>query len=296
MSIRQQGIGRGLRIVGLPFMAVMVAVLLLAWGHANQDIARAQGPGMSLNAPATVFLDQTFVVTIMADPAPDIEFAAFSSEVIFPEGVKWQQRPCAEEVVVGRVDGGPIALCQSFTPILTGGAGTAVLSEFALPATALDVVAGSTTPLVELEFVCNTVGSYKLTLTATPDSSDGALFGGTDGAEMPVKTTQQDRDGDTVPNDVADTVTIECTDAPPPTAVPPTAVPPTAVPPTAVPPTDTPPGATSTVGAGTVAPPVTGAGAGDGGVSVGLWVLIGALLAAAVAAVALFGWRQARAR
>ncbi|MCH7511118.1 MAG: S8 family serine peptidase [Chloroflexi bacterium] len=169
------------------------------------------GGGMSLNGPTTVSVGKLFTLSVSADPAPDVEIAGFGSEVLFPAGMEWLQRPsCIDEVQVGRQDAAPLAFCQSFTPILTGGAAHAVLSEFAQPAAALDVAPGSTTPLVELDFVCNTPGSYKLTLTAVPDSNDGAVFGGTDGREIRVGTIQQDYDGDSVPNDVADTVTIEC--------------------------------------------------------------------------------------
>ena len=166
---------------------------------------------MSLDGPSTVSLGETFILSVNADPAPNVEIGAFGSEVLFPEGLKWEQRAgCADELQVERADGGAIALCNSFIPILTGGAAHAVLSEFNRPAGALDVAPGGTALLLELDFVCNTPGSYKLTLTAVPDSVDGALFGGTDGREIRVGTIQQDYDGDTAANQVADTLFIDC--------------------------------------------------------------------------------------
>ena len=275
----------------------LVAVMALVWGQVNSDGAQADadGPAMSLGAPAIVYMGETFVVTVTADPAPDVDIAGFGSEVLWVgpdaenplEGLKWQPRvpgdseaSCLAEIQVGRAGGGSIALCNSFSPILTGGAAHAVLSEFAQPAAALDVAQGSTTLLLELDFVCNTAGSYELTLTAVPDSPDGALFGGTDGGEIAVKTV----DG------IADTLTIECSDEPPPTDTPePTDISPDA--------TDVPPEPTATDD-GAVGGPETGVGgsAGDGGSNAGLWALIGAMLVASVAGMTAFGWRYVRVR
>ena len=212
---------------------VAFATLLFAWNRAAPETAQAAGPGpgMSLDGPATVFEGLPFTLTISTAPAPDVEICCFGSEVLFPEELKWLPRPNCRgpgpdgEVQVERLDGGTIAHCVSRLAILTGGAVHEVLSELAAPpAEPLDVAPGSTTLLLELDFVCNTPGSYKLTLTAVPDSPDGALFGTTDGAEIRVKTVKQDHDanGDTTPetHQVADTLTIECSEEPPPTATP----------------------------------------------------------------------------
>ncbi len=273
----------------------LVAVLALVWGQVNSDGAQADadGPAMSLGAPAIVYMGETFVVTVTADPAPDENIAGFGSEIIAeddqgvpdrldePEGLESEPRAsCADELQVERADGGAIALCNSFSPILTGGAAHAVLTEFIAAPALLDVAQGSTTLLLELDFVCNTAGSYTLILTAVPDSPDGALFAGPSGGEIAVKTV----DG------IADTLTIECSDEPPPTDTPePTDIPPE--------PTDVPPEPTATDD-GAVGPPDTGVGGstGDGGSNAGLWVLIGAMLAASVAGMTAFGWRYVRVR
>ena len=170
------------------------------------------GRGMSLNGPATVSVGKLFTLSVSADPAPDVEIGAFASEVLFPTSMEWLPRlSCTDEVQVGRQDGSSLATCLSFVSTGAGGAAHAVLSEVAVPPIqALDVTPGGITVLVELDFRCNVTGTYKLTLTASPDSGHGAVFGGTDGREIRVGTIQQDYDGDTVPNDVADTVTIEC--------------------------------------------------------------------------------------
>ena len=133
--------------------------------------------------------------------------------------LKWLQRDnCADdpidpldtfEVQVGRQDLGTLAICNAKSTFL-GGVGHTVFSEFADLAEPLTVPAGSTTILVELDFTCNVAGSYKLTLTAAPDSPDGAAYADLQGHKIKVKTVSQDYDGDTVANDVADTTTFDC--------------------------------------------------------------------------------------
>ena len=291
----------------------LVAVLAFAWGQVNPDGAQAvaEGPAMSLGAPGAVLMGETFIVTVTAAPAPDVDIAGFGSEVLWigsnaenpREGLKWEPREFCDdfdedgrglgELQVQRVDGRAIAFCNVFTPVLTDGAAVAVLSEFGDPPIAeIAVDPGSTTLLLELDFVCNTLGSYTLILTAVPGSPDGALYGGLGGEEIPLKTVAHDfdADGDTTaePHQVADTLTLECVDELPPTDTPE---------PTDVPvPTDV-SEPTATVEA-TVGGPVTGVGGstGDGGSNAGLWVLIGALLAASVAGMTAFGWRYVRAR
>ena len=90
-----------------------------------------------------------------------------------------------------------------------------------------------------MDFVCNTTGSHKLTLTAVPDSPFGAVYGDVLSGLIEVKTVPQDYDGNTVANQVADTITINCVSgpvpSPTPTALP---LPPT---PTALPLPPTPP-------------------------------------------------------
>ncbi len=207
---------------GAALLAVLVA-LLFAWNRAAPETAQAAGPGpgMSLDAPATVFEGLPFTVTISSAPAPDVEIYGFGSEVVFPDGLKWLPRPNCRgpgpdgEVQVERQDGGSIAFCKSFSPILTGGAGHQVISEFtAPPVAALNVTPGSTTPLLELDFVCNTPGSHKLTLTAAPDSPDGALYASVLGELVLVKTVPQELDlnfdGVPEPHQVADTLVINC--------------------------------------------------------------------------------------
>ena len=124
--------------------------------------------------------------------------------------LKWTPRAlCSDEVQVGRQDAGMLEICNAKITFF-GGVGHAVFSEFADPAEPLTVPADSTTTLVEMDFTCNAEGSYKLTLTAAPDSADGAAYADVNGNKINVKTVLQDYDGDTVPNNVADTTTFEC--------------------------------------------------------------------------------------
>ena len=194
--------------------AVAVVALLLTWDRALPATTSAvgPGPGMSLGAPATVFIGEPFQVTVNADLAPDVEIVYFGSEVLFPVGLKWQPRPsCEDEVRVRKPNGVSPFLCQSEVTTPLGGAGHAVITASGPPPIpAFAVVPNSTTALVELDFVCNTPGSYQLTLTANPDSPDGAVFASTDATKIQVKTVQHDYDGDTVPNQVADTIDIDC--------------------------------------------------------------------------------------
>ena len=135
-------------------------------------------------------------------------------------GLKWIPRPNCEgpgsngEVQVGRQGGGPLAVCFSITSFL-GGTIQAVLSQIAAPPLeALNVTPSSTTPLVELDFVCNTPGSHKLTLTAVPDSPAGALYGNLLAQGLFVKTVPQQLDlnfdGVPEPHQVADTLVVNC--------------------------------------------------------------------------------------
>ena len=119
-------------LVALGVVALLaLATLLFTWNRAKPEPARAAGPGpgMSLAAPATVFEGVPFTLTINTALAPDVEISGFTSEVLFPEELKYTRRPsCSNELQAVRADGGTIALCDSFTPILTGGAAHLVLS------------------------------------------------------------------------------------------------------------------------------------------------------------------------
>ena len=238
-------------LVALGVVALLSLVtLLVAWNRAAPETTQAAGPGpgMSLAAPATVFVGLPFTLTISTTPAPEVEISGFGSEVLFPKGLKWQQRAsCDDEVQVDREDEQPLSVCLAVVTTPFGGVGHSVLSEVAVPPlAALNVTPGSTTTLVELDFVCNAPGSYKLTLTAVPESGQGAAYNDLNAVAIFLKTVPQDYDGDTSPNNVADTLVINCVEPPTPTPTP--IVTPTPTPTPTVTPTPTPtPTATPTV-------------------------------------------------
>ena len=188
---------------------------------------------MSLFAPSAVSVGETFIVTICTDPSPDVELSGFVSEVVFPDELNWLPRAtCEDEVQVQRQDGGPFALCQSFLSTLLQGATHSVVTEIAVPPLEpLNVIPGSAVALVELDFNCKAAGTFDITLTAFPDSPFGSLYGDVNANLIEVRTEPFDFDGDTVPNQVADVVTIACGPAGTPTPCPPAGCPtPTATP------------------------------------------------------------------
>ena len=172
------------------------------------------GPAMSLEAPSVVGLGATFPLRVVTDPAPDVALSGFASEIVLPDGLTWQQRPnCEDEVQVGRVDLQPLAMCMALVSDILGGASHSVVSEIGpLPLAALDVPPGGAATLVEIDVTCNTAGVYDVVLTALPDSLFGAAYFDTSANEINVATVPVDVDGDTILNDVADTITIECND------------------------------------------------------------------------------------
>ncbi len=202
------------RLLVLTIAALLA--LALAGPPAMLRPAQAAGPGMTLAAPASVAVGETFTVSINADPAPDVEILGFGTEVLFPDGLTWLPRPNCEgpgpegEVQVSRQDGEPLVYCKSRSSVLNHGVVYGGISAFVAPFPALNVAPGSTTTLVELELRCEAPGVYDLVLTANPDSPDGALYADLSAREVRVKTMPFDVDGDTTPENVADKLTVDC--------------------------------------------------------------------------------------
>lgn len=248
-------------------VTLIAAILLLAWGHARADIARAAEPGMSLSIGGEescdaigcrVDPDQPFTITVNADPAPDVELLGFAAELLFPGLEYIGSDDCEAEVHVGRVDGEPLALCLSIETG-SGGRGISIGTEVNLPPLEpLDLPLGASgVPLATFDFTCTEMGSQTVTLTANPPSGQGAQYADSATASpIPLVTV----DG------AADTFIVHCGE---PTIFPP------------------------------VTSPVTGVGGspadGEGGASVGIWVLIGLVLAMG-AGVSLIGLRYAPSR
>ena len=278
-------------------LAVVVFALALGGERASRRAQAQEGelPGMSLQVKrdcddaaeiTTVIADVPFVVCIITDPSPDIEIASFSTEVLFQDGLDWIQRPiCEDEVLVTSAGSGQM-ICIPFVTPLLGGASHAVISAVqAPPLPALDVTPGSTTTLVELDFVCSLGGEQTLTLTASPETVYGSIYADIELRELRVRTIQHDYDGDTVPNEVADTATITCA-GPTATPCPPDGCP-TPTPRPNVNPTI--PGL-ETIESGLVEE--AAARDDDGAINVGVWAVFGLLAGAAVIVAAVGGWRR----
>ena len=291
MAILKRTRWAGLLAIGI----LLLAFLAFAWGHVSPDVAQADGPAMSLTVSGAISCDadkcsvdgsQTFVLQVVADSPPANGTSGFSTEVLLSDELEWKPRAsCADEVQASREDGVPLATCLAVVTTGLEAVGHTVIGEIALPPLALlDVTAGDT--LVEIDVNCLSMGSHQVTLLAVPDSPFGATYSDPNAAPAFVKTEEGTYNGET--HQVGDTLMINCVEPPPATATPP---------PTDTPgPTDVPQDTPETTDEPTVGGPVTGvAGSGgNAGANAGLWVLIGVLLASALAGTAVFGWRYVR--
>lgn len=284
----------------------LAIILLLAWDNqASSRTVQAQGPAMSLTGPAQVDVGIPFTISVNADPAPNVAIGGFNTEVLFPGALEWLQRAgCEDEVLVG-TDGSAPEICIQYLSTELAGAAHTVLSGVSegteSPLATLDVTPGSTTILVEIDFVCRTAGSHTLVLTVAQDSAFGSIYADRDANQLLLETIEHDYDGDTTPNAVADILTLDCRGSQDTTEQPTGLAGETASP--------IEPGLTSVDGDNGNGENGDGDGSngdnGDGGssdgdtnggVSAGLWAVIAAVLAAAVAGLAVFGWRWRYAR
>ena len=236
---------RGALVAVVLLASALVVLLLLTWGRSLSRAADQSTAGMTLSVadaatrcegpvdnPTSCTFPLTdppheFILTVNANLAPNVAIAGFASEVVvFPAGLTWNQRTnCEAEVQVGLASGEPLALCQSFETPLLFGAGHAVISADGFPLSPLAVDPGSTTTLVELDFVCSSTNeAFTLTLTALPDSEFGAVYSDVNAVQIPLRTVEEqldlDRDDKLEKHQVADTLLINCGDPPPPTATP----------------------------------------------------------------------------
>ena len=292
MAILKRTRRAGLLAIGIP----LLAYLAFAWGHASSDVAQADGAAMSLAVPGAISCDadkcsvdgsQTFVLHVVSDSLPPDGTAGYSTEVLLSSGLEWKPREnCSDEVQAGREDGDPLQTCLAVVTTLLEAVGHTVLGEVGIPPLALlDVTEGGT--LVEIDVNCLSMESHQVTLVAVPDSPFGTTYSDPNAVPIFLKTEDFDYDGDTTPNAVGDTLTINCEEPPPATDTPtPTETLPTDLPTDVPQATDT-PEPTSVVGAVSAG---FGPIDGDGGVSAGLWAVIGAMLAAAATGLIILGW------
>ncbi len=189
------------------FVAAVAAITLLS---RNPVPASATGPGMALSGPSTVPVTDTFTISVAASPAPGVDVAAFTTEVVFPSGLTWLERATCDDEVAATTSGGPPMFCLR-TAGANGEARHVANSGFLPPLPPFD------TPLVtllELDVRCDAVGSQTIVLTAVPGSPFGALYSDLMLDPIPVKTVPYDVDGDTTSENVADTLTVDCASLP----------------------------------------------------------------------------------
>ncbi len=163
-------------------------------------------PGMSLGGPATVLVGDAFTVCVESDPEPAVAVAGFQTEVEFPGGLEWVQRPaCASSVGTGEVQatvaGSLPGLCQRALLDWGAAAHFATSAVTAPPLPPFDSPLGR---LVELDSVCSQPGSYTMVLAAEPGTGFGAAYFST--AALPVWVSTIEHEG----RDVADIHSVTC--------------------------------------------------------------------------------------
>jgi len=205
---------RARTIFVLPLLALVAAALFLTMEQSSPREAEAGGPGMNLTAPVNVLVNQTFVVTVTGSPLP-AAYSGYSTEIVLPTGLKWIQRvDCYDEIGVTRLDNGqdPASCIRAAGP---GGEPRHVVISAIVPPPQ-PALTGA--PLLSIDVRCNTAGSYKIALTAVPDSSFGAVYFAPDTNPINVTTISQDINGDTTAENIADGQVVTCavpTPAPP---------------------------------------------------------------------------------
>ncbi len=213
---------KGTVTLGVPLVAVAIAVLLLASGGARPETSLAGGgPGMAFTGPGNMLVNQTITLTVVASPPPAVGVSGYATEVILPAGLSYQQRAtCPQELVATHSGGQPAVLCTR----AVGSAGQVrhVYGTGVMPP--LPPLDTPITSLLQIDVQCTAPGSYKVALTAlSAGASFGASYYGLDFLAINVATIAQDVDanGDTVVDytQAAATKSITCT-VPPPTPTP----------------------------------------------------------------------------
>ena len=182
--------------------------MLLARNRAVPETAQAADAGstvaMELKVPATVVVGKKFTIGISANLTPAEPIGSFAVEVLTSDDLKYSGTGnCSEEVKVRRKGQYGLHLCISSARV-AGGRNLFVISTLTAPDEPLDVPVSSQAHLANLSYTCNTVGIQKITLTAIPNSPDGAAFGTTSGTLITVKTVLLDG------TPVADSAVIDC--------------------------------------------------------------------------------------
>ncbi|MCH7511120.1 MAG: hypothetical protein IIB19_02025, partial [Chloroflexi bacterium] len=166
------------------------------------------GPSMELTIPTNVEVGEKFIITVSGD-TPNVPIAGVGFDVVTTAEVKYNgSDDCASEFKLARKDGGPIAFCFSRTSAI-GGHSIAVRTESSQHSANLNNVPGERAVLANLSYVCNTVGSFKITLPTFANDPAGGIYGDPFGGAIFPKSV------DVGGVDVVDSATITCTPAPP---------------------------------------------------------------------------------
>jgi hypothetical protein len=165
---------------------------------------------MSLSGPSAVSTGGTFTISVKADPAPGIGVSGFATEVVFPSGLSWVQRPTCEDENQTTVGGGKAATCiRGQISQENAYARHVVISAVQEPP--LPPLDRPFNALIEIDVRCTATGAYSLALTAVPDYPFGAIYFDTDTWELRVGTETAG---------IVDVLTITCYDGPVPTSTP----------------------------------------------------------------------------
>jgi hypothetical protein len=231
MTIARSAKGKRALLV-VPLLALALAALMLAWdqGAEGQQADAGTQPQMSLNGPANMLVNQTLAFNVAAGPQLPGAISGIGAEILLPAGLRWIPRATCPAEVLLRTGGNPPTLCLRQTqtgqipppPAAGDDARFAASTGVQPPLSAFDTPLGN---MVQIDVQCVSAGSHKIVLTAVPDSPFGAVYFALDLTEINVATVQQDLDGDTTMENIADGHVVNCT-VPPPTNTPTNTVPP----------------------------------------------------------------------
>ncbi|MCH7699994.1 MAG: hypothetical protein IH865_13750, partial [Chloroflexi bacterium] len=127
-------------VLALPLIAILAMVMFFSFSQSGPEQAEAASQGsataMRLQVPANAEVGSKFNVSIVADLTPNVDIGGFSAQVIVDEpnskvnyNGAFGTAACEAALKVSPVSGG-FALCDLFSPVLTGGVAFSVLTSF----------------------------------------------------------------------------------------------------------------------------------------------------------------------
>ena len=201
-------------------IAALVMVMFFSMSQSSPDAqAASQGTAvaMELRVPAQAQVGSNFTVRIWANLTPAVPISGFGVSILVDTGAGGVSyngaSDCLAEVKPRPADNF-LALCDSYTPFLTGGHAWSALTDLLAPGDALVLGTSSKVVLVNASYSCNILGTHEISLGVWPSDPDGAVYGTLDQDVIAVKSEAHDvdTDGDTNADVtmVADTATITC--------------------------------------------------------------------------------------